>query len=177
MPGTNSFVGQELSNLLEAAWLELPAQAGKFLLGAGDENGLRKAGWKLYDAWVSLANELTNAAYSDRFMGEITGRMMETGLRLRQIGGTMAAAFFGNLWPSIGLPTQSEVVALREELLALRQELIAYAGRTRVSEESPAMDTEDAAQSAWKGAHLNGYRAINSSVSRRANQGKRHAAA
>jgi len=129
MPGTKSLLAQELTNFFEAAWLELPAEAGKVLLGAGDEQALRKAGWKAYDAWISLANALTNAVYSDPIVGEATGRVMETALRLRQIGGAMAAAFFGILWPSIGLPTQSEIVALRDELLSLREELAAYTAR------------------------------------------------
>ena len=151
MPGTKSFLAQELSNFFEAAWLDFPAEAGKVLLGVADEKGLRKAGWKAYDAWVSVANELTNALYSDPMIGEATGRVMETGLRLRQIGGTMAAAFFGNLWPALGLPTHSEIVTLRNELLALREELAAYTTRLPVSEEPAGTEEPDAARAPWKG--------------------------
>lgn len=177
MAGTRSFLGQELSKFFEAVWLDLPAAAGKILLGASDERGLRKAGWKAYDAWISLVNELTNTVYSDPGVGEATGRVMESALRLRQISGAMATAFFGNLWPSLGLPTHSEIVAVREELIALRDELAAYAAKVSVSDN--AADT-DAAPAIWKGAHLKQYRAANDNGSvgtRSANQVQRDVAA
>jgi hypothetical protein len=177
---TTSFVVQALTKFVEAVWLDLPAEAGKILVGAGDERELRKAGWKAYDAWIYLANELTNAVYSNPIIGEVTGQAMESALRLRHIGGAMAAAAFGNLWPSIGLPTHSELAALRDELLALRAELAAYAARLPVSDALANKDTQHALPAVWKSAQLNGYGAINgngSAVRRSVNQEKRHAAA
>jgi hypothetical protein len=183
MSGTKSYLAQELSNFFEAAWLELPAAAGKVLLGAGDDEEFRQAGWKTYDAWVRLANEMTNAVYSNAAVGEATGRMMETALRLRQIGGTMAAAFFGNLWPSIGLSTHSEMVAIRNDLLALREELAAYTASLPVAkdhENSAGMEAQDTRRAIWKASPLNGYRAQNDNgnlLRRSANQGNRNVAA
>ena len=180
MLGTKSFLAQELTKFFEAAWLDLPAEAGKILLGVGDEKQLRKAGWKAYDAWVSLANELTNAIYSDPIIGGVTGLMMESALRLRQIGGAMAAASFGNLWPSIGLPTHSEMTALRDELVALREELAAYAARLPASDDALNTDTQDTLRAIRKSTQLNRYCAANgngSTVRRSANLGKGHGAA
>ena len=180
MSGRKSFLAQEISKFFEAAWLDLPAEAGKILFGAGDETRLRKAGWKAYDAWISLANELTNAVYSDPIIGGATGRVMESALRLRQIGGAMTAAFFGNLWPSIGLSTHSEMVTVRDELLALREELAAYAARLPAAANSADTDAQDALPAIWKGAQLNGYRATNGNgngMRRSANQVKRDVAA
>jgi hypothetical protein len=184
---TTSFMAQALTRFAEAVWLDLPAEAGKILAGAGDESGLRKAGWKAYDAWVNLANELTNAIYSNPIIGEVTGQAMESALRLRHIGGAMAAAAFGNLWPSIGLPTHNEMAALREELLALREELAAYAAGLPVSDAVAKTDAKHGLRAVWKGAQLNGYGAANgnasvtngndSAVRRFANQEKHHAAA
>jgi hypothetical protein len=180
MAGTGSFLGRELSKFFEAVWLDLPAAAGKILLGSSGEKELRKAGWKAYDAWISVANELTNAVYSDAGIGEATGRVMESALRLRQISGAMATAFFGNLWPSLGLPTHSEIVAVRDELIALREELAAYAVRVPVSDNGPDMDVQNALPTVWKDAHLKVYRAAigNGSVgTRSANKVQRHVAA
>jgi hypothetical protein len=184
---TMSYMAQALTRFTEAVWLDLPAEAGKLLAGAGDERGLRKAGWKAYDAWVNLANELTNAIYSNPIIGEVTGQAMESALRLRHIGGAMTAAAFGNLWPSIGLPTHSEMAALREELLALREELAAYAARLPASDAAARTDVQHGLRAVWKDAHLNGYGAANgngsvtnrngSAVRRSANQEKHHAAA
>ncbi|MBV8054681.1 MAG: hypothetical protein JO071_05510 [Deltaproteobacteria bacterium] len=180
MPDTESFLAQELTKFFEAAWLDLPAEAGKILLGVGDQKQLRKAGWKAYDAWISLANEFTNTVYSDPIIGGVTGQVMESVLRLRQIGGAVAAASFSNLWPAIGLPTHSEMAAVRDELLTLREELATYAARLPVSGDAAGMDAQGTARASWKIPQLNGYRAKNgtgSAIHRSANQGKRHVAA
>jgi hypothetical protein len=128
------------------------------LAGASDPDALRQAGWKAYDAWISLANEFTNTVYSDPTVGEISGRMMETALRFRQITGTTASGFFSNFWPSIGLPTQKEIAALRGELLSLRKELASY-GRLPVAETSAEMDAREKSEILWNRSQLNGYRA------------------
>jgi hypothetical protein len=175
-----SFLAQELSKFFEAAWLDLPAEAARSLLGAGNESGLRQAGWKTYDAWVSLANELTNAFYSDRTIGAATGLAMESTLRLRQIGGTVAAAFFGNLWPAIGLPPQSEITALRDDLLALRAELAAADAKPPIPGESADADIPDKLRIIRNSTSTNGHRAANidgDMARRSAGQGKRNVAA
>ena len=180
MAGTKSFLAQELTKFFEAAWLDLPAEAGKALLGAGDEKELRKAGWKAYDAWISLANEFTNAVYSDPIIGRVTGQVMESALRLREISGAITTASFSNLWPSIGLPTRSEMAAVRDDLLALREELAAYAANVPVSGDAAKTDVEVRLRAVWKGARLNGYLAANGNGSTGrhvANQGKRYVAA
>jgi hypothetical protein len=187
MPSTESFFAEQLTKFFEAAWLDFPAAAGKILLGAGDDAELRKAGWKAYDAWVSLANEVTNAVYSNPVIGEVTGRVMESALRLRQIGGAIAAASFSNLWPSIGLPTHSEMVAVRDELLALREELAAYAASMPGADDSAGTHEHDTLRAIGKSAEPGVYRGANGNgsgangnsraIGRLALQGKRHAAA
>lgn len=157
MPSAKSDVARELANFVEAAWFDLPAEAAKVLFGAGDEYGLRKAGWKAYDAWVNLANQLTNAMYSDPIIAEATGRVMEAALRFRQVSGFMAAAFFGNFWPMIGLPTHSEMVALREDLLSLREELAAYAARLSAAELAET-EVREAGSTTSNALRSNGYR-------------------
>jgi hypothetical protein len=145
---------QELSKFCEAAWLDLPAEAAKSLLGAGNEKELRKAGWKAYDAWISLANEVTNLLYANRIVGQLTGRTMESALRLGQIGGALASAFLGNFWASVGLPTHSELVAVRAELFALREELAAHAAQlpTAAPQDSIDKGVEDKLRRIWKGS-------------------------
>jgi hypothetical protein len=175
MAGAKSFLAQELINFFEAAWFDLPAEAGKVLLGSGDEEGLRKAGWKTYDAWVNLANGLTNTIYSDPFLAEATGRVMEAALRFRQISGWMTTAFFGNFWPFIGLPTHNEMVALREDLLSLREELAAYAAGLAI-ERLPETETGDAGRATLKSFHSNGYRPVHRNADWISN-GKRNVAA
>jgi hypothetical protein len=182
MDGTKSLLAQEMSKFLEAAWLQLPAEAAKSLIGVDNRDALRKAGWKAYDAWVSLANELTNLAYSNRMIGELTGRTMEAALRLRQVGDTVASGFFGNLWPAIGLPTRSELTAVRDELLALREELAAMPDLARPSAGAPESTdqmNDDRLRRIWNSSQGDGFRLTrnNARAVRSIREGKGHAAA
>jgi hypothetical protein len=89
---------------------------------------------------------------------------MESALRLRQVGGTVANAFFGNLWPSVGLSSHNEIAAVRDELLALREDLASYAARLPAPENSTVAEGKDALRGIWKGTVLNGHRAPNGHV-------------
>jgi hypothetical protein len=108
---------------IDAGWVELPGAVTKQLTGAGSEQEVFEAGWKAYDAWVQLSNEAVNRLYADRAFGEMAARGFETNLGLGGLAETFASAFFGNLWPAVGLPTASEVQTLRSELTGLREEL------------------------------------------------------
>jgi hypothetical protein len=138
MSGKQSQVGQELEKFVRAFWLELPLTAANRILGKSDDQALSKAGWKAYDALISLSNETVNQLYQDRTVGALTGRAMETALRAQSVGSALSAAFFGNLWPAIGLPTASEVSALRGEIAALHADL---AGAVEVIESNDGLGT------------------------------------
>jgi len=123
MKKQESQVVQELSKFVQAFWLELPMAAADRFLGNGDEHTFRKAGWKAYDAFVSLANETTNLVYANPVVGSLTGETMERALQIQHMGSAAASAFFGNLWPAVGLPTAHEVAGLRREIAALHEEM------------------------------------------------------
>jgi hypothetical protein len=110
---------------IEAGCVDPPRALMKRVTAAGAEPEAYEAGWKAYDAWVRLANEAVNSLYADRTFGETMVRAFETNLGFGRLAETFASAFFGNLWPAIGLPTATEVHALRGELTALREELLA----------------------------------------------------
>lgn len=118
-----SQVAQELGKFVQAFWLELPMAAANRILGNGDDTTMSKARWKAYDAFVSLTNEATNLLYANPVMGSLTGPTMERALRMQHVGSAAASAFFGNLWPALGLPTANEVATLRTEIAALRGEI------------------------------------------------------
>jgi hypothetical protein len=124
MGSKQSQVAQEWSKFVQAFWVELPAVAARNLLNDGGGEALRDAGWKAYDAWINLTNEATNQLYENPSLGSFAGRTMETALRIQQAGSALASAFFGNLWPAIGLPTHAEIEGLRTEIAALRHEVI-----------------------------------------------------
>jgi hypothetical protein len=123
MKKQESQVVRELGKFVQAFWLELPMAAANRFLGNGNETTLRKARWKAYDAFVSLANEATNTIYANPVVGALTGQTMEQALQIQHVGSAAASAFFGNLWPAVGLPTADAVAGLRNEIAALHEDL------------------------------------------------------
>lgn len=118
-----SYFADEFVRFCEAAWFDLPLAAAGRVAGRVDEKNLSEAGWKVYEAWVNLANEAANRLYANPAFGQATGRTFETVLRLRRVGDALTSAFFANLWPALGLPTQSQINALRDEVIALREQV------------------------------------------------------
>jgi hypothetical protein len=118
-----SEMSEDFGKLFEAAWFELPAAAIKRLVSNEDEGALRDAGWKAYDAWVRLANDASNRMYANPTFGSLAGRGIQTGLQVTRVVDAVASAIFGNIWPAIGLPTATDVQALRADVKALREEL------------------------------------------------------
>src|ERR1700730_9311779 len=109
MKKQESAVAQELNKFVQAFWLELPMAAVNRIFGSSEESTLHKAGWKAYDAFVSLTNEATNMVYANPVVGSLTGQTMERALQIQHMGGAAASAFFGNL----GLPAASTIAELR----------------------------------------------------------------
>src|SRR5579859_4264750 len=134
-----SAMTEDFGKLFEAAWVDLPAAAAKRLFTSDGEGALREAGWKAYDAWVRLANDASNRMYANPTFGAVAGRGIQGGLQVARVVDAVASAIFGNLWPAIGLPTATDVQALRADVKALREEL-----RTIREQASEEMNEESA---------------------------------
>lgn len=174
----------DVAKLLTAAWIELPVAAAHSLMAKDGRAAVRQAGWKAYEAWVSLANDAANELYANRAFGEVVGRGLGAALQVRRVAGAAAAAVFGNLWPAIGLPTESAVAALRDDVISLRQEvrvLGAELGAERSEEDREGLDDYAAArdaeaQSAAAAMIWNGYRPKQPRVRRGRKEGKKSVA-
>jgi len=118
-----SQVVREWGKFVQAFWLDLPKAAFGRLLGDKNEAAVNEAGWNAYDAFVGLANEATNLLYANPMIGAVTGQGIERALQAQRVTGAAASAFFGNLWPALGLPTADEVASLRSEVAALHADL------------------------------------------------------
>jgi hypothetical protein len=138
-----SEMSEDFGKLFEAAWFDLPSAAIKRLVSNEDEGALRDAGWKAYDAWVRLANDASNRMYANPTFGSIAGRGIQTGLQVTRVVDAVASAIFGNLWPAIGLPTATDVQALRADVKALREEL--RTARAQTADEAIADDRQEGA--------------------------------
>jgi hypothetical protein len=118
-------VASALVKFAEATLLELPVATVKRIVSPDNERAMYEAGWKAYDAFVGLTNEATKQIYSSRRFGEIAGRSIDTFVRWQRFSNAVTGAFFTSLWPTIGLPTSTEVEAVREDIRSLREELAA----------------------------------------------------
>jgi hypothetical protein len=144
-----SGLADDFAKLFEAAWVELPAAAAKRLFGGKDEEGVRVAGWKTYDAWVRLANDASNSLYANPTFGTIAGRGIQGGLQVTRVVDAIASAIFGNLWPAIGLPTANDMQALRADVKSMREEIRTLRAETN---EAAEVETDDGAYAAGRGA-------------------------
>jgi len=114
---------EKMMALVEAATIDLPVAAVSRVFSDRAEKDLHQAGWKVYDAAMGAAIALTDSLYSSPRVGRAAASVIERSLTVQRTVDSIAGAFFGSLWPSIGLPTNSEVKALRSEVRAIREEL------------------------------------------------------
>ena len=153
MSAKKSQLMEELAKSSEALWIELPFAASMWLAGQSDEEGLREASWKAYDAWIRLANEATNRVYANPLVAGISGRLIVTALQTKRVGDALTSVVFGNLWSAIGIPTAREIHALREEVAGLRDEIRASAA-ARDERHTMRPQPVQRALSADEGMHL-----------------------
>jgi hypothetical protein len=140
---------EDFGKLFEAAWVDLPKAAIQRLIAGEDQGAVSEAGWKAYDAWVRLANDASNRMYANPTFGAMAGRGMQASLQVTRVVDAVASAIFGNLWPAIGLPTATDVQALRADVKALREELRTI--REQAGEEV-SDDSDEHAYAAARGA-------------------------
>jgi hypothetical protein len=152
MATKQSQVAEDLAGFYEATLLDLPIAAVQRLTGAADEKALSRAGWKAYDAWIRLANEFTNQIYANRTFAAAAGGAFETLLRAQRAGDALSSAFFGNLWPALGIPTVSQVNALRDEVIELRDELRARSESRRHEESRRERAADESLRLIWNGS-------------------------
>lgn len=110
-------------SLAEAAVVDLPIATAKSLVGSSSERELHEAGWKAYDAVVAIANGATNRVFTTPAIAKLTARSLDAAVRWQRLNNAVQGAFFATLWPSLGLPTATEVQAARDELSEIRGEI------------------------------------------------------
>lgn len=123
MSEPKSQLGESLMKFAEAALVDLPVALTLRAFRREADKEVYQAGWKAYDAVVGVATDLTNRAYTNPTAGRVAGRVIERTLRVQRLADAVAGAFFAVLWPGIGLPSASDVGALRLEVRSLREEI------------------------------------------------------
>ncbi len=84
---------------------------------------VHEAAWKAYDTVVGAANGVTNRLFSSPAVGNLLGNAIDIVLRWQRFNAAVAGAFFGALWPAVGLPSANDVEAIRIDVRSMREEL------------------------------------------------------
>jgi hypothetical protein len=99
---------------------ELPKALVMDLNSNAGTKKLRQTAWTLYDSWIRLTNEASNALYADPAFGRLTGDIFETALFIRRAGAAISTAIAASLWPSLELPMAQDLRRLRDDIAASR---------------------------------------------------------
>jgi hypothetical protein len=99
------------------------------------EAPLGEIAWKAYDSVVGLTKVATNGLYTNATVGQVLGTSIDMMLRWQRFNSAVAGAWFNALWPAVGLPTGSEVAAMRADIRGLREELRSVVIEAETSED------------------------------------------
>jgi hypothetical protein len=124
---TDSTFTDEMLKLAQTLMPEPPTAKVKRMVAGITEKGidrqLHEMGWKAYDTVLGATNNATNRVLTSPTVGNLLGGAIDIMLRYQRFNAAVAGAFFSALWPAIGLPSATEVEAIRGEVRSMREEL------------------------------------------------------
>jgi hypothetical protein len=124
---TDSSFTDEMLKLAQTLMPEPPtAKVKRMVAGIAEsriDRQLHELGWKAYDTVVGAANNATNRMLTSPTVGNVLGSAIDLMLRYQRFNAAVAGAFFAALWPAVGLPSATEVEAIRGEVRSMREEL------------------------------------------------------
>jgi hypothetical protein len=99
------------------------------------EASLSDVAWRAYDSVVGLTKVTTDGLFTNATVGQVLGTSIDMMLRWQRFNTAVAAAWFNALWPAVGLPTGTEVAAVRADIRGLREELRAAVVEAETNED------------------------------------------
>src|SRR5208337_1544188 len=124
---TDSTFSDEILKLAQTLMPEPPTAKVKRMVAEIADKGLdrqlHEIGWKAYDTVIGAANNATNRVFTSPAVGQVLGGAIDIILRYQRFNAAVAGAFFSALWPAVGLPSATEVEAIRSDVRAMREEL------------------------------------------------------
>src|SRR5271170_19075 len=124
---TDSSFTDEMLKLAQTLMPEPPTAKVKRIVAeiadSGIDRQLHEIGWKAYDTVVGAANNATNRVLASPTVGNVLGGAIDIMLRYQRFNAAVAGAFFAALWPAVGLPSATDVEAIRGEVRSMREEL------------------------------------------------------
>jgi len=124
---TDSSFSDEILKLAQCLMPEPPTAKVKRMVAdiadKGIDRQLHEIGWKAYDTVIGAANNTTNRVFTSPAVGQVLGGAIDVMLRWQRFNAAVAGAFFSALWPAVGLPSSTEVEAIRRDVRSMREEL------------------------------------------------------
>lgn len=111
------------------------AKIKRIINSSAVEAKLGEVAWKAYDSVVGLATQTTNKVLNSPRVGQMLGTSVDLMLRWQRLNSAVAGAMFAAVWPAVGLPTGSEVAAVRADIRGLREELRAALAEAETNED------------------------------------------
>jgi hypothetical protein len=111
------------------------AKVKQVIKSAQVETSMSEVAWKAYDSVVGFSKVATNGLYTNATVGQVLGTSIDMMLRWQRFNTAVAGAWFNALWPAVGLPTGSEVAAMRADIRGLREELRSVVIEAETSED------------------------------------------
>ncbi|HEY9157970.1 hypothetical protein [Candidatus Binatus sp.] len=150
----DSAFSDETLDLAQCLMPEPPtARVRRVIAESWTDRQVHEIAWTAYDTVVGAANDLTNRLFAGPAVGNVLGGAIDIVLRWQRFNGAVAGAFFGALWPAVGLPAATEVEAIRIEVRSMREELRDAVAERDVEKSTSAARKSSAYQfSAWPGS-------------------------
>jgi hypothetical protein len=110
-------------SLYQSLGAELLEVLRKASAAGSDREEVRAAAWKAYEAWVRAAHASIEKVVATPAVGDAAAALLNTFLRVAQIGNSVVGALFAPLWPMVGLTPLTETQALFDRIESLRREV------------------------------------------------------
>ncbi len=114
----------EMLKLAECLMPEPPTASVRRVIAQSQiDRQVHEVAWKAYDTSIGAANYVINRLFTSPAVGNALGGAIDTMLRWQRFNAAVAGAFFAALWPAVGLPSASDVEAIRIDVRSMREEL------------------------------------------------------
>jgi len=110
-------------SLYQSLGAELLEVLRKASAAGSDREEVRAAAWKAYEAWVRAAHASIEKVVATPAVGDAAAAVLNTFLRVVQIGNSVVGSLFAPLWPMVGLTPLTETQALFDRIESLRREV------------------------------------------------------
>jgi Poly(R)-hydroxyalkanoic acid synthase subunit (PHA_synth_III_E) len=122
----------DIASLYQALAAEVLEVLRKALAAGADRKDVEAAAWKAYDAWVRAAHASIEKIVATPAIGDVAAALLNSFLRLQQIGNSVVGSLFAPLWPLVGLTPLTETQALFDRIESLRREVRQRTGPGRL---------------------------------------------